>query len=382
MENTLQICYQKSVALLKKNSDRHGISASSKSSKAKARNYLSVFGRDASICSLGMVVSSDRALIASARQSLDTLARYQADNGQIPYLVQTDKKQADFYYFGSVDSSLWWLIAIKFFDQNTRYNLEKKYKKQIQKAINWLQCQEHPNFYLLLQPEASDWADLMPRSGFVLYTNALWYWVKKLYNLSDADKTKKYFNYIFDKDFIAPKNEIRLIKLLASIKNKQNGPLYPSFVNRSFVGTEDDVFGNILAAMVGLSELKKSKQIVDYLKKHKANSPFPIKAVLKPIKKSDPMWRSYMDYLKQNKVDLYHNGGVWPFIGSFWVMLLVIIGDKQAIDQLQKLAELNQKNNWQFNEHFDGKTLKAMGMSGQSWNAATYILAYKFLNNN
>lgn len=381
-KNISQICYKKSVVLLKKNSTKHGILASSKSAKAKTRNYLSIFGRDASICSLGMSVSGDKKLITIAKNSLETLAKYQADNGQIPYLVKPDKKQSDFYYFGSIDSSLWWLIAIKFFDKNTSYKLEKKLRKKIDKAILWLKCQEHPNFYLLTQNENSDWADLMPRSGFVLYSNALWYWVKKLYNIKSADNTKKYFTYIFDKDVQIPKDETRIIKLLSNLKNKERSVLYPSFVSRSFVGPEQDVLANILAVMVALPNPVRAKKIITYLKKQKINQPFPSRSVLKPIKKSSSMWQPYMEYMHQNKPGFYHNGGLWPFIGSFWVMLLAILGDSSSYVELDKLATLNAKNNWQFNEYFDSQKILAKGIAGQSWNAATYILAYKFLNNN
>ena len=41
----------------------------------------------------------------------------------------------------------------------------------IERAIHWLLAQEHQRFFLLQQNEASDWADIMPRSGYVLYTN-------------------------------------------------------------------------------------------------------------------------------------------------------------------------------------------------------------------
>ena len=52
---------------------------------------------------------------------------------------------------------------------------------------HWLLAQEHQHFRLLQQNEASDWADIMPRSGFVLYTNALWYAVKRRFDLPHAD---------------------------------------------------------------------------------------------------------------------------------------------------------------------------------------------------
>ena len=53
------------------------------------------------------------------------------------------------------------------------------------------------SFFLLQQNEASDWADIMPRSGFVLYTNALWYRVKRFFDLPNAAATRENFNGLF-----------------------------------------------------------------------------------------------------------------------------------------------------------------------------------------
>ena len=60
-------------------------------------------------------------------------------------------------------------------------------------VVQWLQAQEHQRFHLLQQNEASDWADIMPRSGFVLYTNTLWYRVKLLYDLPQLEETRYQF---------------------------------------------------------------------------------------------------------------------------------------------------------------------------------------------
>jgi glycogen debranching enzyme len=377
MKNITDTCYQESIKLLKKNSTKFGLLASGQSTKAKRRSYLSIFGRDASMSAIGVSISKKRDLISSARRSLETLAKYQADNGQIPFYVKPEEKEVDFYYLGCIDATLWWLIAIKLFDKNTSYNLEKKLKININKAINWLKCQEHPNFYLLQQNEASDWADLMPRSGFVLYSNALWYWTKKLYNLSNTQNTKDYFNYIFANKKIPQKitkQNPRLTKFLEYKNNKNK--FYPSFVNYSFSGQEVDVFGNILACLSGLADNKTSKEITNYFVKQKANKSYPIKSVLKPIKKKDILWRKYMKHYNLNKPYQYHNGGIWPFIGGWWVVLLSNIDKPLARKELEKLAELNQKNHWQFNEWFHAKNNKAMGVDHQSWNAAMYIMAY------
>ncbi len=63
-----KIAYQKSINLLINNSTRYGLLASGKSSIALARNYLSIFGRDACICSLGMILSKNKKLINTAKK--------------------------------------------------------------------------------------------------------------------------------------------------------------------------------------------------------------------------------------------------------------------------------------------------------------------------
>lgn len=384
MTNPINTCYKKSIELLLKNSTKHGILAASQSSKADQRNYLSIFGRDASICSLGMALSGNEKLIVTAKKSLDMLAKFQAKNGQIPFFVKPEKKEVDFYYLGCIDSTLWWLIAVHFLKKHFTYDT-KNIQGKITKALNWLLCQEHQQFFLLEQNEASDWADLMPRSGYVLYTNALWYSVKKIYRLSKLEETKNYFNYIFDSNHQIPKTVLetnpRLKKFLRFSQADSSNPTYSSFKNYSGTGNEIDVFGNILACLMGLADSQKSKDIVVFLKKEKANIPFPIKAVLKPINKKDKLWRDYMSHLNENLPNQYHNGGIWPFIGNFWTMLLTETNNKKdALQELENIASLNEKNNWEFNEWFDGKKAKPMGVCGQSWNAAMFILAYQFLN--
>src|SRR5581483_11133249 len=81
--------------------------------------------------------------------------------------------------------------------RSTGGGLRRRYAHRIELALQWLLAQEHQRFFLLQQNEASDWADIMPRSGFVLYTNALWYYVKRLYGIGGAAQTRENFNGLF-----------------------------------------------------------------------------------------------------------------------------------------------------------------------------------------
>ena len=65
---------------------------------------------------------------------------------------------------------------------------------------------------------------------------------------------------------------------------------------------------------------------------------------------------------------------VSPVLGAYVPLI-----EQRAEQALEALAAANRLNDWQFNEWLHGKTGEPSGMAGQSWNAATYILAYHAL---
>jgi len=378
----LKECYREAVGLLRENTTPGGVLACVRNKKSVGRHYAGIFGRDASICALGMVASGEADLIRAARDGIFTLAKYQAPNGQIPKYVKPELGEVDFWYAGCIDATLWWLIAIRFMDrQLPESRLGNELAPQVALALRWLQCQEHQVWYLLQQNEASDWADIMPRSGFVLYSNVLWYWTKKLYNMPSAPQTRDYANLLFwPFGSVVPEHR-RARLLMHYIRNRcKPSPFYLSFVNFSVWGEEIDIFGNILAYLVGLGDASTAGKAVSNLLAMKANEPHPIRVVGIPIGQETALWRLYMQRHRQNLAWQYHNGGSWPFVGGFWVMLLARLGkEKDAWRELERLALANRVNDWEFNEWFQGRTGEPMGMPRQSWNAALFILAYRTL---
>lgn len=375
-------CHEQACALLRRNLIPAGLMAASVKITAESRKYYAIFARDVGISVMGMVVSGDIELIAGACQSLRTLAKHQAANGQIPKFVDPNKEIGDFWYLGCIDATIWWLLAIDFISRFTEIDLKTEFAEKIKLAITWLQCQEHPRLCLLQQNEASDWADIMPRSGFVLYTNALWFQVKRSYKLPHLKETRYHFNHLFH-PFATDLPEYQRLRLLMHfIRQKVTyRELYLSFVNFSFFGNEGDVFGNLLAILFGLADSVHADRIIRSLRHEHAEIPVPVCATLSPIRKEDPLWRIYMGRHRQNLEYRYHNGGAWPFIGGFWVAALSAFGHKrEASEALIKLAAANQTNDWQFNEWFHGKSGEPQGMPGQSWNAAMFLLAEYSLN--
>jgi hypothetical protein len=369
-------------ALLHRNLTRHGILAATPSARAEKRRYTRIFARDAGVCALAMALSGDVRLIAGARAGLLTLARHQADNGQIPKFVDPAEREPDFWYLGCIDATLWWLIAVDFLATHApQARFAKVIAPCVRRALEWLRAQEHPLLHLVQQNEASDWADVMPRSGFVLYSNALWYYVKRRYGLPNAEGTRHHFNHLFH-PFSHDLPEYHRLRLLTGYvrRNARRRDLYLSFVNFSFFGEEGDVFGNLLAILLGLADDAQAERVLRALEREGVADPVPVRVTCTPIGRRDPLWRLYMVRHRQNLSHQYHNGGCWPFVGGFWTMALAARGRRQqARHELARLAAANRRNRWQFNEWFHGKTGVPRGMPGQSWNAATFLLAHHAL---
>ena len=389
MYNDISKCYQRSIELLLRNSTKDGFMAATPKGRATSPviHYDWIFGRDASICALGAVASGDRRLIKIARATLITLAKHQSKYGQIPNALSEQEKKAEFYFMASVDGTLWWLIALNFYHRYSDDNiLFKRLQPKIKRALTWLEFQTGGESNLLEQAGAGDWADIMPRSGHVLYANVLWYWVQKLYRRSGARLTKSGINTLFypfyqqANSLFYRKNFLYRCLRQDIIKKIKPTDYYLSHIQVFSTGRHCDVYGNILSVLVGLPDQKLAKKILNYLLKQKVNRLYPVQVTVPPISRQDKEWDEVMEHRQMNLPYQYHNGGIWPFVGGFWVMMLAALGKKRlAQAELEKLSQTNKVNNWQFNEWFHGQTGKPMGIPGQSWNAGTFILAYHYL---
>ena len=379
----IERCAEESLRLLAANRTPAGILAAARGAAAEARAYTRIFGRDAGVCVLAMAGSGVAELETGAVASLDSLAALQAPNGQIPKYVDPDGKDADFWYLGCIDATLWWLIAVEHVRRcSPIVDVRSRWEEQAERAIRWLQAQEHQRFFLLQQNEASDWADIMPRSGFVLYTNALWYRVKCLFDLPWRDETRYHFEHLFhpfSRD-LPVYRRARLLRHYAT-RGRRNAGLYLSFVNLAFVGDEGDVTGNVLSILCDVAGDSRANEVAQALLSEGVADPYPVRVTVQPIPRTHPRWRAYMARHQQNHPHQYHNGGIWPFVGGFWVAALAKLGQTElARSELAKLARVNSLGNWRFTEWFNGATLEAAGMAGQSWNAATFLLARRAID--
>jgi len=106
------------------------------------------------------------------------------------------------------------------------------------------------------------------------------------------------------------------------------------------------------------------------------DSPYPVRVTVDPIEASSFLWRPYMSRHAQNFAWQYHNGGIWPFVGGFWIAALMQAGrPREARAALAANARANALGHWRFTEWLHGRTHAPAGMAGQSWNAAAWLMA-------
>ena len=363
--------YDKAIWILKKCSTPHGFFAA-------YPGYDMVFARDSMIMSLGALLTKDNKLKETTKRSIITLVENQSKTGQIPNAVDKYSKRKYHVDYMSIDSSLWFVIGI--YNYESKYkdqSLIKAYKKNIDRIFYWLKCLDTGEDGMPEQLPTTDWQDAFPhRYGHTINTQALYYKILKLAKRNEeAEKLKRVVNndkgsglWDEDKGFYLP------------WRWKNHGNYHEK-------GEWFDSLGNLLAIIFGLADKKKSWKILNYIRKHKVDEPYPIKAIFPSIIKKSKDWHNYFSDCEAGKPWHYLNGGIWTFIGGFYILALVKMKKfDEAEKQLKKLAEANMQGNGNFAEWLNGLTGK-IGKSGssfksyQGWNAAMYIVAYESLKN-
>jgi len=98
---------------------------------------------------------------------------------------------------------------------------------------------------------------------------------------------------------------------------------YLPWVGFRAVGEWFDTLGNVVAILAGVADADQTATILDFIRRHHLDR-WPCASLVPPVRPGDPDWRDYYGLL--NVPGYYHNRGVWPFIGGFYVAALVHAG--------------------------------------------------------
>jgi glycogen debranching enzyme len=338
--------------------------------------YEATWARDSMITSLGACLVEDR-FKEPFQKSIDLLTKHQSSHGQIPNAVgiYNIERQSE-VTFNSIDSSLWYIIGHYIYAMAYKDEvLLKKNKKNIDRALTWLQYQDPNEDTLLVQQPTMDWQDAFPHKyGRVINTQALYYSVLKFVGKIElAEHLKRVVNGETE-------------KYLSLYSNKLGYYLPWAWKSHEDYREEEnwfDTLGNLLAIISGLATPEIAKNILDFIDEKMINKPFPCKAIYPSIKPDDKEWQPYFEKSESATPDHYLNGGIWPFIGGFYIAALIKAKQfKKAEEQLENLNQANKTGKgmeWGFHEWLNGDSGKVVGGSSpyQGWSAGAYIFAYE-----
>ena len=373
---------------------------------ALASGYPQVWARDSVITALGALLTGEDDLINATKVSLETLASKQTDLGMIPLNVDTRTGDVTTENAGAVDANLWFIIGHYAYYQtsNDTTFLEANWQHLSQAAL-WLRYQDMNACGLLEVPEAGDWADLYSVRYNVLYDNALYVLAMRAMSqfatqlnqpnpyaaIARDVKTKMNLVMWLDRPwdgntFGQQLEQLKALRLewfllYQNTATLTETPYYLPWVGFREFGTVFDAFGNCLTILSGIADEAKTASILEYAYAVGADAPYPIKAFYPPIFPGDRDWREYYRSRNLNLPFQYHNGGIWPFLGGFYVAALVTGKQhekaKRVLNDLAKANHAGKQGDWEFNEWLHGLSGRPMGHPQQAWSAAMFIYASK-----
>lgn len=380
--------------------------AHQKGIKAAEEYYPHVWARDGVIASFGALLLDDGKADLAVRATLETLGERQNETGHVPNFLPLDSN-APPGTNNAIDSNLWFIIGHHHFFQRRgdREFLTANFDR-LTKAAFWLRCQDFNDCGLLESHEGSDWADLLANRFNVLFPNVLYFRALSAmaeiaegigrdgssYARSAKDVERK-LNLLFwlpDDEAARTRAQAELAKMNGEWSSAYaqasalywSRPYYLPYVLWRIVGDDRlDTLGNLLAILFGLADPARANAVLDYIRERGVNRPYPAKACYPVIQPGHPDWRPYYLNREYCKPHSAHNGGIWPFIGGFYVAALVRAGRKdEAKRELELLAQANRQSRsvgeWGFNELLHGETGLPIGAEHQAWSAAMYLVAH------
>jgi len=383
------IGYIKAIELLRSCSSEEGFLASAQN----ISNYKRVWARDGVICGLAALASGDDDLIATFKNTIDTLAQHQHANGTIPSNVMTAGSEKEVSYgglAGRVDAVTWFIIGIcqyGFYKDDSDFVAQ--YERHIQKCLQLMEAWEFNNKHLMYVPLSGNWADEYITDGYVLYDQLLRIWALKSYNYFAKKQA------IQDKiENIKKQIEINFIPNAVGDKYHQrayNELNFDSFMPCSFspagYKVQFDAFANSLALILNVGNENFQKGMITYAENlQKQTNLQLLPAFWPPIEEKDLDWnllKNNCKYEFRNYPYEFHNGGSWAMVNGFFGLALLSKNKRQEAETVLKaINHVNAIENYSFYENFNTQTSKPNGVLFCAWSAAARVFLHQNIYTN
>lgn len=334
--------------------------------------YPEPYTRDLMISSLGVLASGNQRLTSSLRLVLKTLARNQSARGLIPSLVHDPEDEA------SSDTTPLFLLAVACFRMATG---EVSFlEKAVQKAMTWMDYQSPSDTIMVAQQPTSDWRDEQWVLGFGLFVNTVVYSYLRLYG---EHEKAHLLRDLMNRPTLTADVKHRHVHAGLVVRQK---PYYALWSYKIHSSERFDLLGNSLAILSGIASASRANATISWVERECASMQESGELIgdLPPnlfpfIREADPDWRPR--YATYNLPGEYHNGGVWPFVCSFYIAALVAAGRQRlAKKKLEALTTIvrptrTAKVAFGFNEWLRAQDGTPCGQDWQTWSAAMYLYA-------
>jgi hypothetical protein len=378
--------YADAIRSLRSCCDPRGLKAS-----GRRHGHHQIWARDSMIAALGGSLLNDAQISGALRTSVDILKSHHSASGAIPNNVDAVTGKPNFRAYA--DAGLWWIVGS---------NLIARDLETCRAVLAWYECQDVDQSGLLSMQESTDWQDLFCTRGKGLYLNCLYvlalessarlavscgdsafaqrcrerasaaragindfHWYR-----GDGDM-RHHIAHTFSTESKKDQDSLGRKRYLPKKRLLLHDQYYLPYLGFRAVGEWFDSLGHLLALIARVPNDTQTARIFEMIDRNDV-ARFPMRSLFPVVAFGDPDWRDYYGLL--NTPHHYHNGGVWPFIGGFYVAVLVGAGRlEQAVEVLERLAQLNRTG--EFNEWHHGATGEPMGVHAQAWSAAMYIYA-------
>ena len=369
---------QEAIEIIRKATTEEGILASAQ----QRDNYARVWARDSMMTGYAGILVNDEEILAGLEKSVLTLAKHQAENGQIPSNVVNDKASYG-THVGRTDATTWWIVTTCEYLTKTQ-NQERKnsLKEKIYKALSCLKSWEYNQRGLVYSPLGGNWADEYVTSGYTLYDNVLRYWALKnaaeIYNDETlkilAENTKK----LIQENFYKIENGSNSAKYHETAYSKVTAkPYFYASLNANGYDGRFDLAGNALALLLDFDvDINAFSEFLNGVKEEFRHWMLP--AFYPVIFPGDDDWRlleNNYSYSFKNEPYHFHNGGSWPIFLGWLCLGLKQKGVKDIPEKiLKQYEELMNEKGEHFREYYSTDQLLPLGTEQLCFSASGYLL--------
>lgn len=359
---------------------------------AGARNFREPWARDFGFASYGLLAMGEAEAV---REGLEVFFHYQRPSGQFPVKVHStsvlDRVLHAFFWREqpitaplrpkyktahntiSLDgNALLVTAALHYAKHANDEEFLHHYWSELMQAMNWLAEHEQGDDHLLHQRTYADWADSIARSGYILYTNVL-YWkatkemAEAAYKIGQTNAAKIY--------------DARSQQLYKNIQSHFWHEGLGYFVISQHLHNLSSA-GNLMAVAWGLATPEQANSILDKMDEFHMAEPVPTQVLSLPFPREHVGLENRLAGIAH-----YHTSAAWLWLGAWHVVAAVRAGRMEAANDLfRRISDFIVRDGIVHEVYGkDGRFLSTRWYTSEApltWNAGMVVYAYHVLQEN